>query len=106
MTKYSTILAENLYLPVRLSRIMKKILSIDGGGIRGIIPGMVLVALEERLKLESKNPDAAIVDYFDFCRYQYRRDTYLSIAMSCRGKSDKTAFFGQSSIRLIPGAWK
>lgn len=66
MTKYSTILAENLYLPVRLSRIMKKILSIDGGGIRGIIPGMVLVALEERLKLESKNPDAAIVDYFDF----------------------------------------
>lgn len=45
---------------------MKKILSIDGGGIRGIIPGMLLVALEEKLKLESKNPDAAIVDYFDF----------------------------------------
>lgn len=45
---------------------MKKILSIDGGGIRGIIPGMLLVALEDRLKRESKNPDAAIVDYFDF----------------------------------------
>jgi predicted acylesterase/phospholipase RssA len=45
---------------------MKKILSIDGGGIRGIIPGMILVALEEKLKRESKNPDAAIVDYFDF----------------------------------------
>lgn len=45
---------------------MKKILSIDGGGIRGIIPGMLLVALEGKLKLESKNPDAAIVDYFDF----------------------------------------
>lgn len=45
---------------------MKKILSIDGGGIRGIIPGMLLVALEEKLKQESKNPDAAIVDYFDF----------------------------------------
>jgi uncharacterized protein len=45
---------------------MKKILSIDGGGIRGIIPGMILVALEEKLKKESKNPDAAIVDYFDF----------------------------------------
>lgn len=45
---------------------MKKILSIDGGGIRGIIPGMILVALEEKLKQESKNPDAAIVDYFDF----------------------------------------
>lgn len=45
---------------------MKKILSIDGGGIRGIIPGMLLVALEEKLKQESKNQDAAIVDYFDF----------------------------------------
>ena len=45
---------------------MKKILSIDGGGIRGIIPGMLLAALERRLKRESGNPDAAIVDYFDF----------------------------------------
>ncbi len=27
---------------------MKKILSIDGGGIRGIIPAMVLAAIEER----------------------------------------------------------
>ncbi|TCC97461.1 patatin-like phospholipase family protein [Pedobacter psychroterrae] len=45
---------------------MKKILSIDGGGIRGIIPGMFLVALEDKLKKESRNPDAAIVDYFDF----------------------------------------
>ncbi|MFC3197029.1 patatin-like phospholipase family protein [Parapedobacter deserti] len=46
--------------------MMKKILSIDGGGIRGIIPGMLLVALERRLKRISGNPNAAIVDYFDF----------------------------------------
>lgn len=46
--------------------MMKKILSIDGGGIRGIIPGMLLAALERRLKRISENPDAAIVDYFDF----------------------------------------
>lgn len=45
---------------------MKIILSIDGGGIKGIIPGMVLVNLEERLKTKTNNPEASITDYFDF----------------------------------------
>lgn len=45
---------------------MKRILSIDGGGIRGIIPGMFIVALEDKLKIVSNNPDAHISDYFDF----------------------------------------
>ena len=30
---------------------MRTILSIDGGGIKGIIPGMVLAELENRLKI-------------------------------------------------------
>ncbi|MBE8712224.1 patatin-like phospholipase family protein [Sphingobacterium hungaricum] len=45
---------------------MKRILSIDGGGIRGIIPGMFLVALEKRLQDTSGNPQAHLSDYFDF----------------------------------------
>jgi len=42
-----------------------KILSIDGGGIRGIIPGQILVALENKLKTKSGNPEARLSDYFD-----------------------------------------
>ena len=45
---------------------MKRVLSIDGGGIRGIIPAMFLAALEAKLQQASDNPEAHITDYFDF----------------------------------------
>lgn len=45
---------------------MKRILSIDGGGIRGIIPGMVLVSLEQKLKQATGNPNTHLSEYFDF----------------------------------------
>jgi patatin-like phospholipase/acyl hydrolase len=44
---------------------MFRVLSIDGGGLRGIIPGQIVVALENKLKLRDNNPDAKIADYFD-----------------------------------------
>lgn len=40
---------------------MKKILSIDGGGIRGIIPGQIMVALEEKLKVQTGNENDRLV---------------------------------------------
>ncbi|WP_299252559.1 patatin-like phospholipase family protein [uncultured Cytophaga sp.] len=43
-----------------------RILSIDGGGIRGIIPASVAVYIENRLQRITKNPDVRISDYFDF----------------------------------------
>ncbi|WMJ72181.1 CBASS cGAMP-activated phospholipase [Cytophagaceae bacterium ABcell3] len=45
---------------------MVRILSIDGGGIRGIIPARILISLEDKLKKHSNNPDARLADYFDF----------------------------------------
>lgn len=41
-------------------------LTIDGGGILGIVPAMVLAALEEKIKEKKDNPEARIVDYLDF----------------------------------------
>jgi uncharacterized protein len=42
-----------------------RILCIDGGGIRGLIPAQVLTVLETKLQEASGNPDARIADYFD-----------------------------------------
>ena len=42
-----------------------RILSLDGGGIRGIIAAQVVVSIESKLQQKSGNPDARIADYFD-----------------------------------------
>ncbi|CAN6199832.1 unnamed protein product [Urochloa humidicola] len=41
------------------------VLTIDGGGIRGLIPGTILVFLEKKLQ-ELDGPDARLADYFDY----------------------------------------
>ncbi len=43
----------------------RRILSIDGGGIRGLIPIEVLVELERQLAERSGRPDAVLADHFD-----------------------------------------
>lgn len=42
-----------------------KILSIDGGGIRGIIPGTILNYIESEIQKRTNNPDSRLADHFD-----------------------------------------
>ena len=42
-----------------------RILTIDGGGIRGLIPARILVSLERKLQQRSGRPEARIADFFD-----------------------------------------
>lgn len=43
---------------------LTRILSIDGGGIRGVLPGQVMVELEKRLQ-EKAGEEVRLADYFD-----------------------------------------
>jgi len=48
----------------RKSRFFR-ILSIDGGGVRGIIPAAILVELEQLLQQKSGNSELKVSDFFD-----------------------------------------
>ncbi|MDR2233254.1 MAG: patatin-like phospholipase family protein [Tannerella sp.] len=42
-----------------------RILALDGGGIRGMLPAMIVAELERRLRKATNNADSYISDYFD-----------------------------------------
>jgi hypothetical protein len=47
------------------TRVPKRILSLDGGGIRGILSLEYLEAIEEMLRTRTGRPDLVLADYFD-----------------------------------------
>ena len=62
-----------------------RILAIDGGGIRGMLPAMIIAELEKRLRKATGKDDSYISDYFDMiagtstggilaCYYLYNND--------------------------------
>lgn len=44
---------------------LTRVLSIDGGGIRGVLPGQIMVAIEKQIQKKTNNPEARLADYFD-----------------------------------------
>jgi patatin-like phospholipase/acyl hydrolase len=66
-----------------------RILSIDGGGIRGILPGQVIVSLEKKLQQKTNNPDARVADYFDLIAGT-STGGILTCLYLCPGEKDPT----------------
>ncbi|MCH7534212.1 MAG: patatin-like phospholipase family protein, partial [Bacteroidetes bacterium] len=74
-----------------------RILSIDGGGIRGILPGQILVALEEKLKAKTGNANTRISDYFDLIAGT-STGGILTCALLCPDKSGKRPRFTAAQV--------
>ena len=74
-------------------------LSIDGGGIRGIIPGQVLVALEDKLNKAKKG--ARIADYFDLIAGTSTGGILACVYLCpARRGSTKPAFSAEQAVEL------
>ena len=78
-----------------------RILSIDGGGIRGIIPGQVLVALERKIIEKTGNSEARISDYFDMIAGT-STGGILTCAYLCpdEGNPDRSKFTAEEVVNL------
>jgi patatin-like phospholipase/acyl hydrolase len=80
---------------------MKKIriLSIDGGGIKGIIPGTILMQLEKILKKMDNNSSCKLGDYFDMIA-----GTSTGGILSCiylmPGENGKARYSAEEAVNL------
>lgn len=80
---------------------MKKILSIDGGGIRGIIPGQILVQLESKLQEKTKDPNARVAEYFDFMAGTSTGGILISLLLApSKDDPKKARFSAQEAVDL------
>ena len=76
-----------------------RILSIDGGGIRGILPGQILISLEEKLKTKSGDPLARIGDYFDLVAGT-STGAILGAAYICPNEEGRPKFSAQEAVNF------
>lgn len=79
---------------------MKKIriLSLDGGGIRGIIPGVILSYLERQLQLKDQS-NLKIGDYFDFIAGT-STGGILACAYLMRGNNNTARYGADDAVNL------
>ncbi|MDY6911415.1 MAG: patatin-like phospholipase family protein [Chloroflexota bacterium] len=81
---------------------LTRILSIDGGGIRGIIPGQVLAVLEHKLQKRTGNPDAMIADFFDLIAGTSTGGilTCIYLCPNLKGNPKRPRFSAQEAVEL------
>ena len=75
------------------------ILSIDGGGIKGITSAIVIAALEKAIKVYSGNPAAALSDYFQMIAGTSTGSILTGIYL-CPDEKGKARFTAEDAVKL------
>jgi uncharacterized protein len=66
----------------------RKLLALDGGGIRGVLSLLILARIEELLVKQSGRTDYRLADYFDYERARAREPaSYINPAVAHRSES-------------------
>lgn len=76
-----------------------RILSLDGGGIRGIIPATIMVEIENRLQQRTNNPDARIADFVDLVAGTSTGGILTGIYL-CPGENGRPKFNATEALNL------
>ena len=76
-----------------------RILSIDGGGIRGIIPGILLAEIEKRLIIKTNNEQSRLSDYFDLIAGT-STGGILTCVLICPDKDNRPKYKAQEAVDL------
>jgi len=84
---------------VRRRAKLTRILSLDGGGIMGILPGQVLVELEAILQEKTSNPEARIADFFDLIAGT-STGGILAAALLCPDENGRPRFSAQETVDI------
>ena len=74
-----------------------RILSIDGGGIRGVLPGQILVSLEEKIQQKTGDSNARLGNYFDLVAGT-STGAILSAAYICPDQNNQPKFSAQEAL--------
>ncbi|XP_068666005.1 patatin-like protein 6 [Aristolochia californica] len=77
------------------------ILSIDGGGMRGILSGKTLAYLEQALKTKSGDPEARIADYFDVAAGTGIGGIFTAMLFSYQGEENRPTFRAEETWKFL-----
>ena len=77
-----------------------RILAIDGGGIRGIIPAQILVALEEKLRRLTGDENSRVADYFDLIAGTSTGGILTCLFLCAEGDTSRPSYSATDALDL------